>query len=62
MPEWTKGASACWGSSPGFWWRGISRLLKTCPKTTPRTENLVAPAVQWAERIMRKVDNLTPSK
>jgi len=24
--------------------------------------HLVASAVQWAERIMRKVDNLTPSK
>ena len=31
-------------------------------RPTPRTENLVASAVHWAERIMRKVDNLTPSK
>jgi len=29
-------------------------LSETRP--TPRTENLVASAVQWAERIMRKVD------
>jgi len=35
-------------------------LSETRP--TPRTENLVASAVQLAERIMRKVDNLTPSK
>ena len=32
-------------------------LYQTRP--TPRTENLVASAVQWAERIMRKVDTLT---
>jgi hypothetical protein len=24
----------------------------------PRTESLVAAAVQWAERIMRKIDNV----
>jgi len=29
-------------------------LSETRP--TPRTENLVASAVQWAERIMRKID------
>jgi hypothetical protein len=26
-------------------------------RPTPRTESLVASAVQWAERIMRKIDN-----
>jgi hypothetical protein len=26
-------------------------------RPTPRTENLVASAVQWAERIMRKIDS-----
>jgi hypothetical protein len=25
---------------------------------SPRTESLVAAAVQWAERIMRKIDNV----
>lgn len=25
---------------------------------TPRTEALIASAVQWAERIMRKIDNV----
>jgi hypothetical protein len=25
---------------------------------TPRTESLVASAVQWAERIIRKIDNV----
>jgi hypothetical protein len=25
---------------------------------SPRTESLVASAVQWAERIMRKIDNV----
>jgi hypothetical protein len=28
-------------------------------RPSPRTESLVASAVQWAERIMRKVDSLT---
>jgi hypothetical protein len=27
-------------------------------KPSPRTESLVAAAVQWAERIMRKIDNV----
>ncbi len=31
-------------------------LLNTRP--TPRTESLVASAVHWAERIMRKIDGL----
>jgi hypothetical protein len=42
----------------------VARHLKTADdlyetRPTPRTENLVASAVQWAERIMRKVDSLT---
>lgn len=28
----------------------------------PRTESLVASAVQWAERIMRKIDGVFPSR
>jgi hypothetical protein len=41
----------------------VARHLKS-PKDlrdsrpSPRTESLVASAVQWAERIMRKIDNL----
>ena len=27
-------------------------------RASPRTEAMVAPAVQWAERIMRKIDNV----
>jgi hypothetical protein len=29
-------------------------------RPSPRTESLVASAVQWAERIMRKIDSLFP--
>jgi hypothetical protein len=31
-------------------------------KQSPRTESMVAAAVQWAERIMRKIDNVFPCK
>jgi hypothetical protein len=39
----------------------VARHLKTTDdlfdsRSSPRTESLVAAAVQWAERIMRKVD------
>ena len=50
----------------------VARHLKTTDdlfdsKGSPRTESMVATAVQWAERIMRKVDSLvgagdTPSR
>jgi hypothetical protein len=45
----------------------VARHLKTTEdlsdtRPTPRTENLVASAVQWAERIMRKVDNFCGSR
>ena len=41
----------------------VARHLKTTDdlfdsKGSPRTESMVAAAVQWAERIMRKVDSL----
>ncbi len=41
----------------------VARLLKTADdlfdsKGSPRTENMVAAAVQWAHRIMRKIDNV----
>ncbi len=41
----------------------VARHLKTADdlfdsKPSPRTGSMVAPAVQWAERIMRKIDNV----
>jgi hypothetical protein len=32
------------------------------PQGSPRTDKMVAAAVQWAERIMRKIDNVFPCK
>ena len=45
----------------------VARHLKTADdlfdtKRSPRTESLVAAAVQWADRIMRKIDNVFPCK
>ena len=45
----------------------VARHLKSTDdlfdcKSNPRTESLVASAVQWAERIMRKIDNLFPNR
>jgi hypothetical protein len=44
----------------------VARHLKTTEdlfdnRSSPRTEAMVAAAVQWAERIMRKIDNVFPS-
>jgi hypothetical protein len=41
----------------------VARHIKTADelfdsKATPRSESLVAAAVQWAERIMRKIDSV----
>jgi len=41
----------------------MNRHLKTADdpfdyRSSPRTESLVGAAVQWAERIMKKIDNL----
>ncbi len=42
----------------------VSRHLDTAddlfgaPQGSPRTDKMVAAAVQWAERIMRKIDNV----
>jgi hypothetical protein len=41
----------------------VARHLKTTDdlfdsRSSPRTESLVAAAVQWAERIMKKIDNV----
>jgi len=43
----------------------VARHLKTADdlfdsKSSPRTESLVAAAVQWAERIMKKIDSVFP--
>ena len=43
----------------------VARHLKTTDdlfdsRSSPKTESLVAAAVQWAERIMRKIDNVHP--
>jgi len=43
----------------------VARHLKTTEdlfdnRGSPRTEAMVAAAVQWAERIMRKIDNVFP--
>jgi len=42
----------------------VARHLKTSEdlfdtRDSPRTGSMVAAAVQWAERIMRKIDNVT---
>jgi hypothetical protein len=44
----------------------VARHLKTTEdlfdnRSSPRTESMVAAAVQWAERIMRKIDSLFPA-
>jgi hypothetical protein len=45
----------------------VARHLKSTEdlfdsRPSPRTESLVASAVQWAERIMRKIDNVFPGR
>ncbi len=45
----------------------VSRHLKTTEdlfdtRSSPRTEAIVAAAVQWADRIMRKIDNVFAGK
>jgi hypothetical protein len=45
----------------------VARHLKTAddlfggPQGSPRTDAMIAAAVQWADLIMRKIDNLLPS-
>jgi hypothetical protein len=44
----------------------VARHLKTTEdlfdnRSSPRTESMVAAAVQWAERIVRKIDNVFPT-
>jgi hypothetical protein len=33
-------------------------MASTTEKPSPMTESMVAAAVQWAEQIMRKIDNV----
>jgi len=46
----------------------VARHLETAddlfggPQGSPRTDKLVAAAIQWAERIMRKIDNVHSAK
>jgi hypothetical protein len=45
----------------------VARHLKTTDdlfdtRDSPRTASMVAAAVQWAERIMRKIDSVFPSR
>jgi hypothetical protein len=44
----------------------VARHLKTADdlfdsKPSPRTESMVAAAVRWAERIMKKIDDVFPT-
>jgi len=32
------------------------------PQGSPRTDRLIEASIQWAERIMRKIDNAFPGK
>jgi hypothetical protein len=64
LRTWERVANGCWQS-----WLDIlvARHIKSTDelfdsRPTPRTESLVASAVQWAERIMRKIDNVFPDK
>jgi hypothetical protein len=55
-----EGRNECWGLSPGIL---VARHLKTTEdlhdsQPSPRTESLVASAVQWAEQIMRRIDGV----
>ena len=45
----------------------VARHLKTTEdlfdsRPSPRTESMVAAAVQWAERSLKKIDNVFPGK
>jgi hypothetical protein len=58
MLRWTKRRKRVVGIIAGIL---VARHLKTTEglfdnRSSPRTEFLVAAAVQWAERIMRKID------
>ena len=60
-PKWTKAANGVLGIMASIL---VSRHFETAgdlfggPEGTPRTDAMVAAAVQWAERIMKKIDNV----
>jgi hypothetical protein len=58
---WTKAASACWESLRAFSSLATSRAPASCSNLAPRRElnPSLAAAVAWAERIMRKIDNVS---
>jgi len=33
-----------------------------CPQSSPRTDKLIAASIQWAEKIMEKIDSQCPNK
>jgi hypothetical protein len=62
IPEWTEGRKRVLAIVAGIL---VARHLKTTDdlfdsRSSPRTESLVAAAVHWAERIMRKIDGVFP--
>jgi hypothetical protein len=64
VSRWTRVARAYLGTIAGI---PVPRHLKTTEdlfdnRSSPRTEAMVAPAVQGAERIMKKVDAVCSSK
>jgi hypothetical protein len=36
--------------------------LFACPQGSPRTDKLIAASVQWAERIMQRIDDVCAGK
>jgi len=58
MPGWTKGASASLESSilASLHMRTADDLFGR-PDGSPRTDQLIAASIQWAERIMKKIDS-----
>ena len=61
MSKWTKAASEYWRSLPGIL---VARHLNTAddlfggPQGSPRTDAMIAASVQWADKIMQKIDNV----
>ena len=60
MPKLTRAVNECWQIVAGIL---VARHLKTTEdlfdcRSSPRTVSLVAAAVQWAERITKKIDNV----
>jgi hypothetical protein len=58
MVTWTRVANACWP----LWRESVARHLTTADdffdsRPSPRTESLVAAAVQRAEKTMKRIDN-----